>query len=182
LSKDSKNVTSSTQSNELIVKIVPWGPNQANVESITGKLLNHSSVKSYLRKTSQSLTKDSSLSAERKLEKRRFRLLSVEFIGDERIQSNIATKKGKWKAGSIIPTPPKFYRSVYYDYDNNRSLIIKGNLDKKGEPKQIIESREQPIPNREEFEDALRVLREKEPELNNAIRNNSLIVYRPCLH
>jgi hypothetical protein len=135
-----------------------------------------------LRKTSkQGLTKGSTLSAEKKLDKHRLRLLSVEFIGDERIQSNIATsKKAKRKTGSTsLPTPPKFYRSVYYDYDNNRSLIIKGNIDKKGEPKEIIESREQPIPNREEFEDAVRILQGKEPEINDAIENNSLMVYRP---
>ena len=183
LSKNGNNVISSTKSNELIVKIVPWGPNQAKVESITGRLLNRSSVKRYLKKSlqQQDLTKDRSLSAEGKIEKRRLRLLSFELIDDERIESNISTttKKRKKTASTSPSTPPKFYRSIYYDYDNNCSLIIKGNIDKKGEPEEILESREQPLPNREEFEDAIKILEEREPDIGNAIRNNILRAYRP---
>ena len=121
LSKNGNNVLSSTKSNELIVKIVPWGPNQAKVESITGNLLNRSSVKRYLKKSlqQQDLTKDRSLSAEGKTEKRKLRLLSFELIDDERIESNITTtsKKRKKTASTSPYTPPKFYRSIYYDYD-----------------------------------------------------------------
>jgi len=183
LSKNGNNVISSTKSNELIVKIVPWGPNQAKVESITGRLLNRSSVKRYLKKSlqQQDLTKDRSLSAEGKIEKRRLRLLSFELIDDERIESNISTttKKRKKTASTSPSTPPKFYRSIYYDYDNNCSLIIKGNIDKKGEPEEILESREQPLPNREEFEDAIKILEEREPDIGNVIRNNILRAYRP---
>jgi hypothetical protein len=184
MSQNGKNVMSATKSKELIVRIVPWGPNQAKVESITGKLLNRSSVKRYLRKSlqQQDLTKDSSLSAEGKVEERKLRLLSFELIDDERIESNITTTSKKRKKKTIstsASTPPKFYRSTYYDYDNNCSLIIKGNIDKKGEPEEILESREQPLPNREEFEDAIKFLEEREPDIGNAIRNNILRAYRP---
>ncbi|HYX57340.1 MAG TPA: hypothetical protein VE818_14375 [Nitrososphaeraceae archaeon] len=45
-------------------------------------------------------------------------------------------------------TLPKFYLARYYDYENNYCLSVKGKLGQRN-PTEIIESKQQPLPNNE---------------------------------
>ena len=73
---------------------------------------------------------------------------------------------------------PKNYLAKYYDYENNRCLTIRGKLGQPN-PTEVIESKQQPLPNTEEFEEAVEILRHKEPSIAEAIQNNILKLYRP---
>jgi hypothetical protein len=72
----------------------------------------------------------------------------------------------------------KSYLSRYYDYENNRCITIKGRLGQRN-PAEIVESKQQPLPNNEEFEESVRILSQKEPNIAEAINNNFLKPYRP---
>ncbi len=73
---------------------------------------------------------------------------------------------------------PKSYLAKYYDYENNCCLSVKGKLGQRN-PAEIIESKQQPLPNDEEFEDALRILSQSEPSIGESIQNNILKPYQP---
>ena len=137
---------------------MPWGPTPQSVKSFTGKLINSSAFKSYQKSVASERSKKNIKSS--------LRLLSVELTSEPTI-----TAKSK-------ATVPKLYIAKYYDYNRNCSLIVKGNQGQPN-PTEIVESKRQPLPNNEEFDEAVQILKEKEPDLNDAIRNEILKPYRP---
>jgi hypothetical protein len=76
------------------------------------------------------------------------------------------------------PVPPDRYRATIYDYTNNRVVLATGRLDDIEGSMEVSEAGYQPIPNREEFDDAVEVLLEDE-DLGPAIREQRLVPYRP---
>ena len=150
----SNNVNESQD--KLAIKIVPWGPSVKSINSLTSKLLNRPRVKSYLRSIS-----DEGL---QKKNKRPPRLLSFELLPETTTTKRIAL--------------PKSYFAKYYDYENNCCITVKGKLGQLN-PREIVESKQQPLPNNEEFEDAVRILSQKEPIISEAIQNKILKPYRP---
>ena len=145
---------------KIIVKIVPFGPNSKSINSVTSKLLTRPRVRSYLKKTSDEVLG-------KKIEnKQDLRLLSFELLPET---ANTLSKR----------TPlSKSYLARYYDYGNNHCITIKGKLGQPN-PTEITESKQQPLPNNEEFEEAVRILCQKEPSVSEAIRNKILKPYRP---
>ena len=73
---------------------------------------------------------------------------------------------------------PKSYLARYYDYENNCCLSVKGKLGQRN-PTEIIESKQQPLPNDEEFEEAVGILSQSEPSIGESIQNNILKPYQP---
>ncbi len=132
---------------ELKLKIEPRGPDQARIERISSALIEHSSVQKYLAKT-------------------RNRMLSFELVEPE-----VETKSAR------PGPPPHAYRATFYDYTNNRTIFVDGDLD---QPKRVTvsESSFQPLPNYEEFQEAVRVL-VKDPNLGPAIREKQVQPYPP---
>ena len=143
---------------KIVVKMVPFGPSVRNINSLTSKLLNRPKVRSYLKSIS-------SEELEKKKNGQAPRLLSIELLPE----TTTITKR---------ITLPKFYLAKYYDYENNCCLIVKGKLSQRN-PTEIIESKQQPLPNKEEFEYAVRILSQNEPSIGESIQNNSLKPYRP---
>ena len=152
--------------NKIVVKIVPFGPNIRNINSLTSKLLSRPRVRSHLKSIG-----DEEL--EKKKNKRTNiqspRLLSFELL-PETIDSVTISKR--------TTSLPRNYLAKYYDYENNCCLTIKGKLGQQN-PTELVESKQQPLPNTEEFEEALGILRQKEPSIAEAIQNNILKLYRP---
>src|SRR6266702_7450209 len=132
---------------ELKLKIEPRGPDQARIERISSALIEHSSVQKYLAKT-------------------RNRMLSFELVEPE-----VEIKSAR------PGLPPHAYRATFYDYTNNRTIFVDGDLD---QPKRVTvsESSFQPLPNYEEFQEAVRVL-VKDPNLGPAIREKQVQPYPP---
>jgi len=143
---------------KIVVKMVPFGPSVRNINSLTSKLLNRPKVRSYLKSIS-------SEELEKKKNGQAPRLLSIELLPE----TTTITKR---------ITLPKFYLAKYYDYENNCCLIVKGKLSQRN-PTEIIESKQQPLPNKEEFEYAVRILSQNEPSIGESIQNNILKPYRP---
>lgn len=75
------------------------------------------------------------------------------------------------------PKPPDRFRAVFYDYTHNRSLIAIGSLTKPAAAT-IEESGLQPLPNEEEFDEAVGVVM-KHRELGPALRQQRMRVYHP---
>ena len=122
---------------KMVVKLVPFGPSLRNINSLTSKLLNRPKVRSYLKSiSSEELEKT-------KKNKQTPRLLSVELLPE-----TVAAATTKRIA------LPKSYLAKYYDYENNCCLSVKGKLGQRN-PTEIIESKQQPLPNDEEFEEAV---------------------------
>ncbi len=76
------------------------------------------------------------------------------------------------------PMPPDRYRATVYDYTNNRVVLATGRLDDIQGSMEVTEAGHQPLPNREEFDEAVEVLLEDE-DLGPAIREQRLVPYRP---
>ena len=76
------------------------------------------------------------------------------------------------------PVPPDRYRATIYDYTNNRVVLATGSLDDVQGSMEISEAGYQPLPNREEFDEAVEILLEDE-SLGPAIREQRLVPYRP---
>src|ERR671911_1341651 len=76
------------------------------------------------------------------------------------------------------PIPPDRYRATIYDYTNNRVVLATGSLDDIQGPMEVSEAGYQPLPTREEFDEAIEVLLEDE-DLGPAIREQRLVPYRP---
>jgi hypothetical protein len=143
---------------KIVVKMIPFGPTIRNINSLTTKLLNRPKVRSYLKSIS-------GVELEKK-NKQIPRLLSVELL-PETVAA--ATKR---------IALPKSYLAKYYDYENNCCLSVKGKLGQRN-PTEIIESKQQPLPNDEEFKEALRILSQSEPSIGESIQNNILKPYQP---
>ncbi len=132
---------------ELHVKFVPWGPDQATIDRVSHGLIEQPAVQQYLKGT-------------------RHQMLSFALIDPE----------GEVKTGQI-PEPPNRYTATFYDYTNNRAIVVNGYFDKP-DILEISESGSQPLPSDEEFETAVKVLLEA-PEFGAAIRERHPQVYRP---
>jgi len=76
------------------------------------------------------------------------------------------------------PMPPDRYRAAIYDYTNNRVVLATGSLDNIHGSMEVSEAGYQPIPNRDEFDEAVEILLEDE-DLGPAIREQRLVPYRP---
>jgi hypothetical protein len=59
--------------------------------------------------------------------------------------------------GTVLPDR---YRTTTYDYTNNRGVLTTGRLDDTREPIEVSEAGYQPLPNREEFDEAVEILGE----------------------
>ncbi len=75
------------------------------------------------------------------------------------------------------PKPPQRFRAVIYDYTNNVALHATGSL-AKPTSLEIEESAQQPLPSREEFDEAVRLISEH-AELGKGLRDQRFIAYRP---
>ncbi|HKH12980.1 MAG TPA: hypothetical protein VKA73_17700 [Rubrobacter sp.] len=95
----------------------------------------------------------------------RHRLLSVRFL-----ESPVDKPRG--------PAPPDRYRATIYDYTNNRVVLATGSLDDVVGTLRVSEAGHQPLPTREEFDEAVEVLLE-DGDLGPAIRGRRLEPYRP---
>jgi hypothetical protein len=146
---------------KIVVKMVAFGPSFRNINSFASKLLNRPKVRSYLKGISGE-------ELEKKKNRQAPRLLSIELL-PETIAAAATTKR---------ISLPKSYLAKYYDYENNCCLIVKGKLGQRN-PTEIVESKQQPLPNNEEFEDAVGILSQSEPNIGESIQNDILKPYRP---
>jgi hypothetical protein len=103
---------------------------------------------------SQALSEHPSVRAQ--LSETRQRLLSIDLLNPE----------GAGRADGLVPDR---YRATTYDYTNNRVILTTGSLDDVRGSMEVSESGHQPLPTREEFEEAVEVLYE-DPDLGPALR------------
>src|SRR5260370_36233537 len=68
--------------------------------------------------------------------------------------------------------PPNLYRATFYDYTNNRTILVDGSLDRLKRVK-VSESGFQPLPSSGEFEAAVKIL-EKDENFGKAILEQQL--------
>src|SRR5262249_47817089 len=73
--------------------------------------------------------------------------------------------------------PPNLYRATFYDYTNNRTVFVDGDLELPRRVK-VSESGVQPLPSYQEFEEAVSLLM-KDPDLGPAIREKQVQPYPP---
>jgi hypothetical protein len=121
----------SESKNGLVLKVIPFGPNEEAINTLSHKLLKHNSVRRYLDKT-------------------RYRLLYCE-LNDPDIESKAEHKSAL----------PNGFRATFYDYTNNRTIYANGLFDERNNmPKavEISESSIQPLPSKEEFDEAVKIL------------------------
>jgi hypothetical protein len=137
-----RKTTEVSPKDELKLKIEPRGPDQARIDRVARVLADHPSVQEFLGKT-------------------RNRMLSFELVEPE----------PETKSGRPSP-PPHAYRATFYDYTNNRTILVDGDLD---QPKRVkvSESGFQPLPGRGEFEAAVKILL-KDSYFSAAIREQQL--------
>src|SRR3954470_23864790 len=103
---------------------------------------------------SQALSDHPSVRAQ--LSETRQRLLSIELLNPV-------------GAGRTDGLEPDRYRATTYDYTNNRVILTTGSLDDVQGSMEVSQSGHQPLPTREEFEEAVEILRE-DPDLGPALR------------
>jgi hypothetical protein len=87
-------------------------------------------------------------SVQRQLSETRHRLLSVRLL----------TPAVEDKPDA--PVPPDRYRATIYDYTNNRVVLATGRLDDIQGSIEVSEAGYQPLPNRDEFDEAVEILLE----------------------
>ena len=102
----------------------------------------------------------------KRLQKSRHRLLSIGLV-----EPDVDLKQSR------APAKPSRFRATIYDYTNNRTLLIDGRL---AQPRkvEITESASQPLPTREEFEEAVQILA-RDKQLGLGIREQRLQPYPP---
>lgn len=127
---------------ELRLKIEPRGPDPGRIVQVSRALVEYPAVQEFLRKT-------------------RNRLLSFELVEPD--PENKSARPGP---------PPHTYRATFFDYTNNRTIFVDGDLD---QPKRVkvSESGYQPLPSNEEFEEAVKILL-KDANFGEAIRGQKL--------
>jgi hypothetical protein len=76
------------------------------------------------------------------------------------------------------PVLPDRYRATTYDYTNNRVVLTTGRLDDPRESIEVSEAGYQPLPNKEEFDEAVEILGE-DYDLGPAVRAQRFLPYRP---
>jgi hypothetical protein len=147
-SKAARPRKSRTESpDELKLKIEPRGPDQNRIDQVARALADQASVQKFLAKT-------------------RNRMLSFELVEPE-----VETKPAR------PSPPPTLYRATFYDYSNNRTILVDGDLK---QPKRVAvsESGIQPLPSYQEFDEAVKLLL-KDPDLGAAIRAKEVQPYPP---
>ena len=112
----------------LKVKVVPTGPQAAELAKVASRVLSHASV-------------------QKSLGSARHRLLTVEPVEQE---------EGKGSR-RLAAAEPVAYRATIYDYKKNQALVVNTSVDGRRSP-EVVESGEQPPPTRDEFDEAVRVL------------------------
>jgi len=132
----------------LVIKISPLDSNKA-LEATSNSLIKHPSVQKYLKR-------------------KKYRMLSCELV-DSEVDSEIKSSRPT--------TSSDLYRTTFYDYTTNRTIIVDGHLNKRSSLK-IIESNSQPMPSNEEFDEAVEILM-RDSEIGSAIRKKTLQIYRP---
>jgi len=100
------------------------------------------------------------------LEKTRNRLLSFKLIESENESKS-----------TRMPPPPNRYQAMIYDYTNNRAVVAEGHLNNLKEFT-VAEFSSQPLPNREEFEAAVKIL-QKDKEFGPLISTQRIQPYTP---
>ncbi|MCU1288279.1 MAG: hypothetical protein JWN60_508 [Acidobacteria bacterium] len=73
--------------------------------------------------------------------------------------------------------PPTRFRIAFYDYTNDRAIVAEGDFSGK-EPVTVREEFYQPIPNDEEFNEAVSIL-QKDAKLGEALKSESTKTFRP---
>ena len=139
--------SAAVREDELKLKIEPRGPNHERIEAVSRALSDHPSIRGFLAKTKN-------------------RLLSFEFPEPEP------------ESKPARPAPaPSAYRATFYDYTNNRAILVDGDL---AQPKRVrvSEAGSQPLPTYEEFEEAVKFLMRDE-KLGSGLRDGRLKPYRP---
>ena len=112
----------------LKLKVVPTGPQAAELAKVAKRVLSHASV-------------------QKSLGSARHRLLTVEPVEEE---------EGKGSR-RLAAAEPVVYRATIYDYKKNQALVVKAEVDGRRSP-EVVESGEQPPPTRDEFNEAVRLL------------------------
>jgi hypothetical protein len=99
---------------------------------------------------------------QRYLQGKRSRLLSFELIEPDVKDNKI--------------TPQRRFNAVFYDYTSNRTIVANGNFNN---PSEIVvsESNEQPLPNDEEYEEAVRILK-NDAYFGEKLQDRTLEPYR----
>ena len=131
---------------ELALKFEPRGPDPARISTVSRALADHSAVQEFLAKT-------------------RNRLLTFELVEpDPEVK------------GARPAPPPHLFRATFYDYTNNRTIFVDGDLD---QPKRlkVSESSFQPLPSNEEFDAAVKLL-QKDSNFGLTIGENQHQPYR----
>lgn len=102
----------------------------------------------------------------KRLQKARHRLLSI-----VPVETEAELKPGR------APLPPSRFRATVYDYTNHRALLIEGDL---AQPRkvEITESASQPLPTREEFDEAIQIL-SRDKHLGPGLREKRWQPYPP---
>jgi hypothetical protein len=140
---------------ELSLRIVPFGPSQNVIDRISTGLIKNKSVQKYLDRS-------------------KYRLLYFELTdSDARKKKEKNNNKGKRK-----PLPPNRFHATLFDYTNNRTIFVDGSIDKPRHV-EITESAIQPLPSYEEFDEAVKVLMNKDDKIASAIREKQLQPYPP---
>jgi hypothetical protein len=76
------------------------------------------------------------------------------------------------------PVPPDRYRATTYDYTNNRVVLTTGRLDDPRGSIEVSEAGYQPLPNKEEFDEAVEILGEHH-DLGPDVRTQRFLAYPP---
>ncbi len=92
------------------------------------------------------------------------RLLSFELVDSDARSSGIAE-------------PPSLFRATYYDYTANKAVYVEGSFDRP-EDVRVTRTNDQPLPNGEEFEAAVNLLR-ADRRFGSALRNRQYRTYPP---
>jgi len=145
----------------LIVKIVPNESENLNIDSLSDRIIKQSKLQSFIN------SETSSENQSGESEKQKIRLLSIEPLLTNTVNSNKNDV-------SLL----KNYIAKYYDYQNNRCLIVKGEIDNPSSS-EIIESNQQPLPTNSEFNHALTILKQNDENIGKEIQSGNLKTYRP---
>src|SRR5260370_22107121 len=132
-----QKISADAERGELSVKFESRGTEQSRSDRVTQALVDHPSVQEFLGKT-------------------RNRMLSFELIEPE-----VEVKPAR------PSPPPDLYRATFYDYTNNRTILVDGSLVRPKSVK-VSESGFQPLPSSGEFQEAAKIL-EKDDNFGNAI-------------
>jgi hypothetical protein len=136
--------TKNVQTQPVQLKVIPYGPTQADIDAASLAVSRHADVQKFLRGTTN-------------------RLLSVELLDPE--------NKGQQNL------PPTRFRAIFYDYTNKRVITAEGEF-KNLNTLQVSESFYQPMPSEEEFDAAVRTLKDSQ-QFGSSLRDNKLKPYRP---